>query len=457
MNNKTIAAIVISATLTVGGYKYVCGCLESYNNSSGPSFICNITAASANLSDVQTAVSASHDGQNVCIPAGNVTWTSTLTIGDPFNLGTNPLKAITLHGAGMGSTVITDGITGTNTTRILRWNTEANSTLTRLTGITFQGGVNADPYNDPLVYFSGQNSSTRVDHCMFIPTQNVIPGLRWDGGMIGVIDHNTFNISAGQGFGMYLFHNAWTDSSCPGNPCDYGDYSWHAANTLGTVNAIYVENNTFTNNQSVTQQYYANDGWMGGRVVYRYNTYVNTTWANHGTESSGRWRSQRQFEVYNNTFSLADTNSFEDFLDVRGGTGVIYNNIATNTGGSGTISAFAALKNFRSNQAFSPWGQCTGSNGWDQNANITNGYRCMDQVGAGVGDLLASNFTPTPVAWLNEVLDPVYVWNNTLNGAISAAVISDNSVITLNQDYYSGIARPGYSAYTYPHPLVTSP
>ncbi|MFA6339235.1 MAG: hypothetical protein WCW87_04255, partial [Candidatus Paceibacterota bacterium] len=39
-----------------------------------------ITAASANVSDVQTAVNAASNGDTVQIPAGTATWTSSLSI-----------------------------------------------------------------------------------------------------------------------------------------------------------------------------------------------------------------------------------------------------------------------------------------------------------------------------------------------------------------------------------------
>ncbi|MFA6339136.1 MAG: hypothetical protein WCW87_03715, partial [Candidatus Paceibacterota bacterium] len=38
------------------------------------------TAASANVSDVQTAVNAASNGDTVQIPAGTATWTSSLSI-----------------------------------------------------------------------------------------------------------------------------------------------------------------------------------------------------------------------------------------------------------------------------------------------------------------------------------------------------------------------------------------
>src|SRR6266446_6348618 len=55
-----------------------------------------ITAASTSRSDVAAAIASAADGDTVQIPAGNSTWSSTLTI----------TKAITLKGAGTNNTFI---------------------------------------------------------------------------------------------------------------------------------------------------------------------------------------------------------------------------------------------------------------------------------------------------------------------------------------------------------------
>src|SRR5947207_15985934 len=80
----------------------------------------------------------------------------------------------------------------------------------------------------------------------------------------------------------------------------------------------------------------------------------------------------------------------------------------------------------------------------------------------------------------NTVLEPIYIWNNrnTSNGTPGEAdelfrwdaifdppdgpCTYDNSsqtsarYIQQNRDYYLGIAKPGYTKFTYPHPLATA-
>jgi len=193
---------------------------------------------------------------------------------------------------------------------------------------------------------------------------------------------------------------------------------------------------------------------MGSRVVYRHNTYTNTIWANHGTETGGRWRGQRQFEIYDNTFSLTHGAAFPVFIGIRGGTGVIYNNKGTVTGGA-FVGHFADLTYFRQTdfqRTYAPWGFCQGTNVWDGNQDGL-GYPCLDQPGRGQGRLL-SGFDPTPVGSPRQALAPIYAWNNTINGSVSK-VLSHTAVVAEGRDFFHAV-KPGYAAYQYPHPLVTS-
>ncbi len=102
--------------------------------------------------------------------------------------------------------------------------------------------------------------------------------------------------------------------------------------------------------------------------------------------------------------------------------------------------------------------------------NTGNGYHIykvltlIDQPGRGQGDLLA--FVPAiggvrvntnqgnVVAWPRQALEPVYSWNNTLNGNnvnITAHYANDQE----GRDFYNNTPMPGYTPYTYPHPLVS--
>src|SRR5665213_584480 len=97
----------------------------------------------------------------------------------------------------------------------------------------------------------------------------------------------------------------------------------------GSLNALYVEDCVFTN-VNVNLGAGVIDANGGARIVFRHNTVQNGSYENHGTETGGRTRSQRSFEIYNNTFINVNNTFYQWFLSIelRGGTGVIFSNTA---------------------------------------------------------------------------------------------------------------------------------
>ena len=90
-----------------------------------------------------------------------------------------------------------------------------------------------------------------------------------------------------------------------------------------------------------------------------------------------------------------------------GGSGVIFNNHKTGSTnlGAGSISLYEE----------------------------DSGYPALYQVGRGK----------------NQVLDPAYVWGNDSSMSVGSA----SSNVQEGRDFYQS-AKPGYTPYTYPHPLV---
>ena len=450
---------------------------------SAPAFAATIAATTCGSTDVAKALKSASDGDTVAIPAGQCTWTANVSVS----------KRLTIQGAGIGQTVLIDGMDKApfpNVPQMFIWNIPDTGPA-RMTGISWRGRGVQDPNNSGMIQIAGTASQFRMDHNEFQPwgtrAVNVFGYIR------GVIDHNVFDVSRANGFGLYVLHNSW---NLPGT--DFGDASFAYPDTMGTAEALFVEDNTFTNDQSINPYYYANDGYMGGRVVYRYNTYTNAFWGSHGTETAGRWRGLRQFEIYNNTFTLSGV-AYPSVIGVRGGVGVIFNNTLTLTGGA-EINQIADLSNYRTTDPRdnSPWHFCNGKNVWDGNQD-SSGYPCLDQPGRGQGGLL-SNFNPTPVGWPHQAPSPIYLWNNTNTAGKPQVVVLSGAVIVRGRDYYeqitpfmgsSGIGsgplanRPTtctpkvaywatdqqtlyqcsvtdtwtvyYRPYTYPHPLTGSP
>jgi hypothetical protein len=406
-------------TVTLMSLALVCTSL-----STGTLWAATITAASCSRNDVETAVNSAANGDTVLIPRGTCTWTTNLTIAN---------KYLSLQGAGTEFTIIRDGVSKDvypNIPQVLVWDT-IDGGLSRLAGITFQGGTITDGYNKGIVQIGGASRQFRVDHCKFIPTQT--SALFIYGNLWGVIDHNVFDLSAGHGFAVYVMGGT------------YGDTAWAEGSTLGTERNVFLEDNIFTQDQSLGFHYYGVDGWNGSRVVYRHNQFNALTLGNHGTESGGRQRSQRQFEIYNNTWTWKMMgNSFPSLIGIRGGTGVIYNNSATIS--NGTINHFIDYQYYRALKSFFPFGQCPSV--WDLSGN-----RCLDQTGVGQGTLISGD-SPTPAAWPNQIADPTYDWNNLINGVVSNAFSNVPSVVQENRDFFHQI-KPAYTPYIYPHPLTS--
>ena len=76
----------------------------------------------------------------------------------------------------------------------------------------------------------------------------------------------------------------------------------------------------------------------------------------------------------------------------------------------------------------------------------------LDQPGRALGSLIASD---SPAGWNNQVTEPCYSWNNTneVNGQVN---FSAGPGVRANVHYFNNTPMPGYTPYTYPHPLTKS-
>src|SRR5262249_21547491 len=80
----------------------------------------------------------------------------------------------------------------------------------------------------------------------------------------------------------------------------------------------------------------------------------------------------------------------------------------------------------------------------------------LDQPGRSGGGLITGD-TPSPPARFNDqVTDPIYSWNNkyTDGGGGSFGLSSFTATIRSGEHYFNNTHKPGYTPYTYPHPLT---
>jgi len=470
----------------------------SCNNASAAT----INAADTSAAAVQTAIKFASDGDTVTIPAGTGSWTTTVTCS----------KSIVIQGAGIDQTIITDNVPRTKPNFGIVFSFTGSGTW-RLTGFTIKYGTVTDMGSHGSINVPGSSHAFRIDHVKFNDVYN--RGIETTGDLWGVIDHCTFITSRGA-VGIQIGHFSWQGVG------SHGDNSWAQPTNLGTSQFIFVEDNTYNSTAGV-QDFV--DGIGGSRYVVRHNTTINgSIGGGHGTDSGGRERSVRAFEIYNNTMNA--TSLFPMASYMRGGTGVIYSNTLTN------FQYAAQGASYRDVDSFAPWGACNGISPWDTTngvtyvsgthnrgngvalvltdttknfttaaagrscvnfsvTNVTQGWSsviasvttttatatasnynvahnwktgdsyqirhanpCLDQVGRGAG-LLLSGSSPTPSGPVNQASEPVYVWNNT-GYTIAQCASGMWASVKLGRDFMDNgmTPKPGYTPYTYPHPLA---
>jgi len=373
-------------------------------------------ATSCQQADVQAAIDLAQDGDTVLVPAGSCAWTTTEPRTPAVKIAD---KAIILQGAGIGQTIITDS-TGADAFEQALVVNVLQGKFVRVTGFTFQGG-HSDEWHGLVNIWGVADCCTRfrLDHVRFADTINHTVEV---GNVYGVIDHCTFEGDMG---GILV------KSEFP------GDASWQSDLALGSPDAVYIEDCSFdfqSPHRAVV------DAQSGGRFVLRHNTIHNSYAGNHGTESGYPERGVFSYEIYANSFT-SPQDWFTTFF-LRGGTGVIFDNTANG------YNSMIVAANYRSCDPYGAWGQCNGQSSYDGNLQ-PNGYPCYDQIGRST-----DSGPGTP-----QAQEPLYEWNNTLNGADADVVVhwgcpEVSQHIQENRDFFNNTPRPGYTPYEYPHPLT---
>lgn len=338
-------------------------------------------AHSCGFSAVRDAVQdAINSGANsvVHIPAGTCNW------------GDNELVlpgGISLKGSGKDTTVLRSYSTANDNLITINC---SNGKTARFSDMTLIGKGNPAIWDGGLLFRDGCSDFV-VFNSRF--SDFVYYGVAVRGDSQGVIYQNDFlnNYRAGQtggstGYGVVV----------------YGNGTWPPLE-LGTANAVFVEDNYFSGNR----HHIASNN--GSRYVFRYNRAIVTSSVRHFpmVDAHGRGSSplgSRSWEIYNNTFSsdLAANEKARAVIGIRGGDGVVFNNMVTNPLTVRRMIDLSALE------------------------------------------------VALPYPWMNQMRSG-YFWNNSLDLLVNEAP----SNFVLGRDYFL-TARPGYTPYVYPHPLRSS-
>ena len=347
-------------------------------------------------------------------------------------------------------------ITDNSNSSIFRLRPSATSSLSRISCMKIRTD-NSAAITAPFASAGTCNSTTcpnlRIDNVTY---DNSLQGMVADSGslnlednMFGVLDHNTVSPGSISATGMeFISYNnsAWLGIGA------YGDNSWSSADSWGTANVLYLENNLWGAGVVIgeTEAQVPNGGQGGGRIAARFNTCNGclSGLSNHGTDSNGRPRGGRQIEFYGNTLVCTNTaGGCQGAVPIRSGVNMVFGNSIT-TGAGSWWNQYMALNAFRVNVIWAPpWNQCNGSGPFDN--NISGPPICIDQPGHSGGTLLSGS-TPSPAGWVNQTLDPSYEWADSGYKPVFGNVSSDYSQIAVNREWYSdnslGTPHPQTSA-----------
>jgi len=384
----------------LGRYQVLC-LLLSVGLGATPSSGAVIYAKSGYPADLQAAINGAHTGDTVSVPAGRFSFVGSVIAPD----------GIYIRGAGRDSTYL---IKGDNTSNfmIMVYGTTGGAPF-KFSDITMQGRLDAlqgsnrttavTTVTDGGLYIKGAARNFQIFNARF--TKFLRAGIEFQGDagsssnwgeQTGVIYRNEFidNWYINFGYGVAV---------------DGSVKSWNRAITLGTGNAVFVEDNFFDRNRHCVT------ATNGANYVARYNTVKDNYQDAYAFDAHGlspAWpRGTRSVEIYGNTVN----NSINRFAaaGIRGGSGVIWGN-AWNGVSQGVV---LYLENPPSSQPLKT-------------------YPALDQIG-------------NP--------DDLYIWGNVASAAQiylnpTSNPYGINYWLTLGRDYFT-TSKPGYKPYSYPHPL----
>jgi hypothetical protein len=356
------------------------------------------TAASCLYADVSAAADSANEGDTVRVPAGTAMWAHPLNI----------TKGIIFKGAGIGKTVIVNGITPPPWYQnpLIYYNPSNYNLDTpfRLTGFSFDlnnnGGCLYLGETSKMAPFTAQ-TKVRIDHNRFFNAPSLLfQAITNKGTLNGVVDNNIFDgvwyptrndpglsLAAGRSWYRYLYP------------------LWNVGNGY----ALFYEDNNFLdirdgeNNDGILT-----DGQYGARYVFRYNT----------------------ISLYKASQNLFDLHGYDANGEMYGCFGAeIYGNLITAPGG--TITLFADR---------------SGKSMIFGNAGMTSGVYDAHLYNN------ASGSCPTDYV-SEQIIHDTYYWANRKNLTTPIDAIHTGAPMTcnglanvplLNRDYYTDIGATPY-------------
>lgn len=360
------------------------------------------TAADASQTEVAACVTAASDGDTILIPNGSSTWTTGISTTKQIIIRAQNYTP-TSGGATSRNVTITN-----NSSTILFQMQSGNSFHVGLVGIRINEGTSVLNH----IRFTGSGTKPPLVADMYIEINNRF-GNEPDAGAIawlalGGVMWNTRMIGVGGGIGgqccpegaSFLINSprSWTTASTMGS-----------ADTGGNVN-VYVEDSTW---KDFGQSPDLDDN---ARFVMRYSTLDGVSGLTHGFTSAF---GGRHFEYYNNTFTSTTNNRniAGRYFWARAGHGIFADNVCNNQNqGYGTPTLLDTI--------------VEGGGTYPKDRQVGWGHN-----GTAYG------------------IDPIYIQNQTGGCAYSWGTSSGTFIQADREVYANNGNKPGYTKYTYPHPL----
>jgi len=240
-----------------------------------------------------------------------------------------------------------------------------------------------------MINIKGDSPNFRFDHNR-VESGDFSGGLTFQEYVRGVVDHNfvTNTTPTVNRKSFVCWHTKWDTTTT-----DFGDSSWAKPSTVGMMNQLFFEDNTYDRSGAPNGLNAVNDEYAGCRSTHRFNTYDNSHDAKHGFETSQRILGFRHSEIYRNVTTTHPTGQ-DSAAKFRDGSGIIFDNVVT----PNIAPRFGALVTLRSeddgshsNDTWTPWGAC-GAHG-----NVVS----MTRSGSTVTVVMSQNpYVPTLGAWV---------------------------------------------------------
>lgn len=295
-------------------------------------------------SDVNAAIAKASAGDTITIPAGIFTWGDS---GSSISLN----KAVTLLGQGTNTIIQISSGAGTYGNGTIRLSAS---------GAVAQNFKVVQPGTGKTTAFStGTANGWRISQITYISSTNV--GYFVYAGTYGLIDN--CDVTGGIGNDELIFGRGPTDS-------------WQTASSMGTANAVYIEDCVFRGSG------YVCDANSNARFVVRFCTIIGPMKVDgHGKASNTPARGVRHMEVYGNNWMGGSY-----IIELRGGTGIVFGNNAS--------SGWWVLHEYGSTATWPNFGKLYQTPSY---------YPVDDQIGVGIDPKASGS-------------EPYYLWSNT-NGA----------------------------------------